>query len=310
MPHRMSLRRRIGVMTLTACMMLAGCNFTKLAANQTVSVFHQGAAAFDKEHDADLARTSALGQLKLFEGLMEVVPENGELLLLASESFATFTFGFLEDDLEVFEEGDPAFEKSHARAVDFYGRALTYASAWMALEHEEWPAILDGPVDALEAHLATLEPEDAAGLFWCGFALGGSVNLQADDPAAVLNLPKVKALMTRVVELDEGIFHGGAHLVLGSAAASFAPALGGDPALAKAHFERAIELTGGRYLMTRVVYATYYHVRQSRDRDAWRALLEAVRDAPDDLWPEQRLSNTLAKIRADRWLAREDELFD
>lgn len=308
MPDRECQRTR--ALLLAALAALAGCNFTKMAADQTVSVFHQGAAAFDKEHDVDLARTSALGQLKLFEGLMEVVPDNGELLLLAAESFATFTFGFLEDDLEVLEEGEPAWEKTHARAVDFYGRALRFASSWMALEHEEWPAILNAPVDELEAHLATLEPEDAPGLFWCGFALAGSVNLRSDDPEAVMELPKIRALMNRVVALDERVFHGGAHLVLGSAAATFSPALGGDPEAAKAHFARAAELTAGRHLMTHVVNAMYYHVRQSRDRDAWRKLLEQVRDAPDDLWPEQRLANSLAKIRAARWLDREDDLFD
>lgn len=313
MSHRSRLSRSMSLPVLTVLAALAGgsgCNFTKLAADQTVSVFAQAAPTFDAEGDADLARTAALGQLKMFDGLHEVVPENRELMLLASSSFAGFAFGFLEDDIDALDDTEPEWEKSHARAIDFYGRALRYAAAWMAAEHEEWPAILDAPLPELEAHLETLEAEDAPGLFWCGFALAGSVNMQADDPGAVLELPRVKALMRRVVALDEGYYHGGAHMALGTAAAFLPPALGGDPEAARTHFERAIALTDGRFLMAKALYAQFYHGRQTRDRDAWRALLEEVRDAPADLWPEQRLSNTLARIRAERWLSREDAIFE
>lgn len=288
----------------------SACNFTKLAADQTVSVFAQAAPSFDQEGDVDLARTAALGQLKMFEGLLLVVPDNRELMLLTASSFAGFAFGFLEDDLDTLEEFSPAWEKSHARAVDFYGRAIRTGATWLAAEHEEWPAILDAPLGELEAHLATLEAEDAPGLFWIGFALANRTNITSDDPSAVVDLPRAKVLMARVVELDEATYHGVAHVVLGSAAASLPPSLGGEPEVARTHFERAVELTGGRYLMTKALYAHYYHARQSRDRDAWRKLLTEVRDAPADLWPAQRLTNSLARIRAERWLAREDEIFD
>jgi hypothetical protein len=238
------------------------------------------------------------------------VPGNRDLLLLTSKSFATFTFGFVEDDLEQAEPFSVQADQQLARAIDYYGRAFGYGQRAMALEHEEWPAVLERPLDELAAHLGGLEQEDAVALFWVAYPWGSRINLTADDPASVVDLPKVRALMERVLALDETVYFGGAHLFLGATDATFPEALGGNPESSKAHFERAIELTGGRYLMAKVLYAVYYHARQSRDRQAYHAMLEEVVATPGDVWPEQRLSNELARQRAARWLEREEEVFE
>ena len=286
-----------------------GCNFTQLAANSTVDVFATAAPSFEKESDIELAKASGLANLKMVEGLLEVVPTNRVLLELVSKSFGAYAFGFLEADLEKMDSLTDEYDALAARAVNYYTRAKLYAAQGIELEHPGFMELTEGPAQPYEAFLAQVEGESVSLLFWMGYNWGASINLSLDDPAAIVDLPKVIATMKRVVELDETTYHGSAHTVLAVAKAGLPKALGGDPDGAKEHFERARKLTDNRYLMTDVLYARFYHARANPDQAAFEEMLEAVIDAESDLYPEQRLANELAKKRAAYWIEQVNSLF-
>jgi hypothetical protein len=85
------------------------------------------------------------------------------------------------------------------------------------------------------------------------------------------------------------------------------PALGGDFEAGQAHFERALELSGGRDLGIKVDYARYY-ARPLYDRELHDRLLREVLEAE----PVQRgytLFNTLAQEEAEEFLAGADDYF-
>jgi hypothetical protein len=73
-----------------------------------------------------------------------------------------------------------------------------------------------------------------------------------------------------------------------------------DYAGAKKHFDRALELSGGKVLTAQVTMAQRYYCPK-RDKKMYFEMLNQVLDAADPL-PEQRLSNTIAKRRARRYL--------
>jgi hypothetical protein len=297
------------ILAVVACGGAAACNFTKLAAEQTVGVFSAGSQSYQRENDVELAHHAGLANLKLLEGLLEVIPEDEELLALCARSYAEFAFAFVETELEQLSEDDAKYAPTLARAVDFYGRARKYASRRLKQTAPEVVAALAGPVDKLERALASVEKEQADALFWVGYPWGGIINLQIDDPAALVDVPKAIAIMKRVVALDEKVYHGAAHLFLGGVYSSVPPSLGGDPAASLTHFERATELTEGNYLLGKVLFATYYWAKSNPDRARFEALLNEVLAADLEAHPDIRLANTIAQRRAQMWLDRADEVF-
>ena len=138
-------------------------------------------------------------------------------------------------------------------------------------------------------------------------AWAGWIQANHDDWGAVAELGRVKSLMTRIAELDEAYEHGGPRMYLG-VFETLAPAvLGGRPELGREHFERAIELSGGRFLMARVLLAERYG-RLVFDRDMHDRELRAALDAD----PRQRgmtLANLIAQQRARSLLESADEYF-
>ena len=83
--------------------------------------------------------------------------------------------------------------------------------------------------------------------------------------------------------------------------------LGGNPDLARQHFERAVELSKGRDLMVKVHYAERY-ARLVFDKKLHDRLLHEVLQA-EASEPGLTLLNTLAKEKAQQLLASGKEYF-
>jgi hypothetical protein len=152
------------------------------------------------------------------------------------------------------------------------------------------------------------DEDQVAGMFWTAFGLAGAININRDDIELVAYLPKARLLFERVVALDEGFHHASAHMALGLLFTSQSAAVGGNPERGRKHFERAIQLTKGRFLMPRVLYAMTYGTMQQNQKFFHDGLMAVLRTSPA-VWPEQRLANELAHLRARRYLAYEKELF-
>src|SRR5690606_31847438 len=146
------------------------------------------------------------------------------------------------------------------------------------------------------------EKEDAAGLLWAGYAWGNWINGSKDNMAAVADLPYVKALVKRSVELDDSIFYGAGYLFMAIIATN---EMGGDLDAAKVLWEKAIAANERRALLPTLNMGRFYAVKRG-DRELFVSLMKEVLEAPDTL-PEGRLSNMISKRRAARYLAQLDE---
>jgi hypothetical protein len=111
-----------------------------------------------------------------------------------------------------------------------------------------------------------------------------------------------------VAKNDSTYYYGGAHVFLGTLLGSRPRMLGGKPELSKAHFETALRLNGGKFLMTYVYYARSYAV-QTQDEALFAELLAKVDSASLDILPEFRLANAIAKQKARLLLSRQSDLF-
>jgi hypothetical protein len=166
---------------------------------------------------------------------------------------------------------------------------------------------MEKPYDEFAAAIVSLKAGDVPLLYATGTAWAGWIQANSGDWNAIASLPKVKALMTRVIELDETYSYGEGHLYLGVFATLLPPALGGKPEEGRVHFERAIQLSAGRDLIAKVEYARRY-ARITYDRPLHDRLLKEVLDA-DAVAPGLTLSNVLAQRQARELLASADSYF-
>jgi tetratricopeptide (TPR) repeat protein len=260
----------------------------------------------DTLSDYEVANATAFAGLGQFEGMHYLAPDNEDGLFLLTKGWGASTFAFIEDQLEQAEDAEgqdsPQFLYQQARTRAGYERAIYYGLKLLELRHPGFVAASKNS-DTMKAWLANFaDPQrDAGNLFWTGYAWMSKTNILQAEPAVVGELFIGVAMIERAVELDENYMNGAGHIILGAYHAR--PM--GEMDEAKRHFDKALQINGGRILMTKLNYAAKYYCMKA-DKGNYERLLNEVLEA-GDVFPEQRLSNVIAKRRAKRYLSKSRE---
>ena len=286
--------------SLLPVLAVPACSMQQLAARASAGLLADSLAAVNTERDLELAAAGAAAGLPLLEGVLRGDPDAVDVRLLAAEAYVGYALAFVEPD-------DPP------RAADLYRRARAHAlHAWQVTARRRG---FPGPeselwfdLDALEAYLASLDAGFVPVAYWTAQGWGGMVKNQPSDPELLADVPALSALARFVLRHDPGFGYAGAHVLLGALSGSLPALLGGAPDAARDHFEAAIALTEGRFLMHHVLYASTYAV-QVQDRALFLRLLDEAVAADLDLLPERRLANAVAQRRAGRLARSVDDLF-
>jgi hypothetical protein len=138
-------------------------------------------------------------------------------------------------------------------------------------------------------------------------AWAGYLQSNSEDWGAIADLPKIQALLERVVALDPGRDSGQAWTYLGVINSLRPEAIGGKPAEGRRDFEKAIELSGGRNLYAKTLFAEFY-ARLMFDQELHDRLLNEVL-AADPVAPGFTLMNVLAQERAKKLLESGKDYF-
>lgn len=277
-----------------AALLLSGC-VQQIAVSTMGGIIDQGFEAFTEEADLAFAEQALPGNLKLLEVMLRSEPDNMRLLRLASEGYSSYALAFVEDS-------------NAARAKEFYLRGRDFGIR-MLRQNAAWATALDrGTNDAITEALAASDRDDVPAIFWTAFGWGSYINLSLTSPDAIGDLPKAEQMMKFVVEKDSTFYYAGAHLFLGMLDGSRPKMLGGDPQRSRAHFEAAIRLTEGRFLLAYVYYARSYAV-MTLDEPLFDDLLKKVTGASLDILPQMRLANAVAQKKARLLMAKKAELF-
>jgi hypothetical protein len=298
---------RFSLVVLAVLALSGGCNIVKLTADSTADVLKVASPAFNQESDVQFAREAAPGQLKTVEGFLLASPENPTLIAILAQGYCEYSFGFLESDIEelVMAGKDDEARPLVARATSLYLRCMNYG---LKLLPSGWTAALHGDLAGFEKKVKATDEDNVTGLFWVAMGLASAINLNRDDIELVAYLPRAKMLFERVAKLEDTYYNGAAHMALGMLNTAQSSAIGGNPEEGKKHFDRAIAITGGKFLMPKVLMALNYAVITSDREFFHRTLVEVLRTSPA-IWPDQRLANELAHIRARRYLSHEKEWF-
>jgi len=275
---------------------LTGCSLKKAATTTLGKVVVDGTKVIEREEDLDLARNSTPSLILTLEVLAQGNPEDKRMQMLLARSYGQYAFGFLEEDIIHYKaSNEELYKKSLNRAKLFYKRGRDYGlnSLWSPKRQEK---VLRLPQDEFERELKGFGKKQVPNLFWAAFCWGNWINLNRDDPDAFVDIPRVEAMMKRVVELDPSYYFGSAHTFLGAIASTRPKMLGGSPEKAEQEFKAAIETDEG-YLMHKVLYAQFYAV-QTQNKALFESVLNNVKSADVGPVPEQRLANELARRRA------------
>jgi len=278
---------------LLICLPISCAISKTMTVGATASLLEDVAKSAYRQSDLRLIREGMPAYLMLIDGMVEAVPNNERLVINAAQAYASFAAAFVQNE-----------DKEYAGLL--YARAKTYALSSLRLIGFKNPVAME--FDEFEKTLQTLGKKDVAYIFWAASCWGSWISLNQRSMEAMAELPRVELMMKRVLELDEGFYYGGAHIFTGILEASRPKIAGGDLTEAQRHFLRAIELGGGKFLMSRIYYAEYY-ARKAFDKKLFIDTLQEVLDTPADIEPDLTLLNTVAHMRAQKMLNEVDEYF-
>ena len=289
---------------------LASCG--QLVSNAKREFSADLAATILASDDPETIKKGVPSYLLLISSLIRGEPENAELLESGAQLFSAYGSSFTD----TLESKKALTKKAHH-----------YASRAICLRNENFCNVDKLSFAEYKAVLAKVNKLQAKSLFIFSSSWAGIVEANSGNWDAIAELPKVKAGMERVLVLDEMVGHGNAHVYMAILESLIPPGMGGKPERAKQHFERADELSKGKNLMAKVLYAEKY-ARLLFDRklhdDLLNQVLETDINSRDYVLNNQYIKddgggvynndelvliNTLAKHKAVELLNSADEYF-
>jgi predicted anti-sigma-YlaC factor YlaD len=247
--------------------------------------------------------------IKMYETLLSQNPDHQGLLLTTGSLFIMYANAFVQGEAEMFPAIEMYEERqeglSRAKKLYLRGAAILYS----ALD-KKYPGFSAASVRdrTLEACLARCKKEDVPLLYWTVAGTLAAYSIDVFDFELGSRIPKLTAMIARAYELDPDFNRGAIDEFYILFYASLPEALGGSPALAEVHFERALEKTRGLSAGPYVSYAQAVCV-PAQDYEAFKANLEKALAVDVDGDPSNRLVNIISQRKARHLLDRAYDFF-
>lgn len=284
------------------CILQSGCSIQRLVVNKAGDALSGESTVVARDDDPEFIRAAAPFNLKLIESLLARSPRHAGMLLAAASGFTLYGYAYLQFDAEQLEDQDFArSQELRQRARRMYLRARDYGLRGLEVRHAGIAGQLrEDPDVALQATSVA----DLEALYWSAVAWAAAIGQSKDDPQLLGDLPIVDALVARAAQLQPDYDDG----ALQSFMISFEMARAARPAVARAHFARALAVSGGKLASPYLALAESVCVPE-RARAEFATLLHQALAIDADADPDRRLETLIMQRRA-RWLlARSDELF-
>ena len=277
----------IATALLLASTLVGGCSVLSLQDTLPNAILNQ--------QDPEIIRDGLPAFLIITDALVESDPDDSDYLLLATTLYSAYAGTFAGSD--------------QSRRKTLSNRAYNYGYRALCEEVETVCEAVDQPFDTFQVALDDNADTDNINVLY-SFASAWATWLQAhtDDWEAIAQLPKIKAIIQTVLNIDETHERGNAQLYMGVLESQIPPALGGKPEKARQHFERAVALSDDRNLFAKVLFAENY-ARLVYDRELHDQLLNEVVEA-DPVSEKLTLTNTLAQQKAVVLLSESEAYFE
>ncbi|UCB53918.1 MAG: hypothetical protein JSW45_08085 [Thiotrichales bacterium] len=245
-----------------------------------------------EQNDPETVKQAVPAYLILISSMIKGDPDNVELLISASNLYGAYASVFVEDRVRQKRLSTVSFDYAHHAFCVYKPEACNIRE----LSYYEF-----------EQSLKQFSKEDVPVLFALGSAWAGWLQANSADWNAVAELPRIQAIVARVLELDPLYNNGDAYLYMAVMQSFLPPAMGGKPELARKNFEQAIEVSNGTNLMAKLLFAEKY-ARLVFDKELHDRLLTEVIDYQVEN-NESTLINSIAQHKAGLFLAESDDYF-
>ncbi|MGH8107192.1 MAG: TRAP transporter TatT component family protein [Arenimonas sp.] len=281
------------VTVLLAAVCVSGCASIVGKATDTFAQ-NLGNAVLNSEDPATV-RDGLPAYLLLLDGLIAGQKpgdkSNAGVLLAAGQLNGAYAGNFTQGDA--------------VRAQRLSKKSMDYVRAAVCLSDAELCLALDKDIDAF---IGTVNKDtNTALLYALASSWAGFLQSNSEDWGAIADLPKVEALLMRVVALDPNFERGLPYVYLGVINSLRPEALGGKPETGRAYFEKAIAISDGKNLFAKTALAQYY-ARLVFNQELHDKLLNEVIEANPKA-SGYTLINTLAQDQAKQLLASGKDYF-
>lgn len=280
------------LLALFSLCLLAWSGCSSITSSLTGRMSESLATSIVNQNDPETVRQGAPAYLLMIDGFITDDPENADVLMTGAQLYASYAGTFVDDPV---------------RAKLMSVKARDYGRKALCLSNKKTCRIWEQPYDQFETVIEALDERDIEPLYVGAMAWATWIQVNRDDWVAVADKARVEAMMLRVVALDDGYRRGSAHLFLGVLATLIPEALGGKPEEGRRHFERSIEISGGRDLQAKVLLASDY-ARLVFDRQLHDRLCREVLEAEPTV-EGLTLSNTMAQNEARALLDDSEDYF-
>jgi hypothetical protein len=293
------------------CLLIATACVDRMAVDTTAGILSEAEGSTRAYFDWESAGYAAPSGIMQLEGLHTISPDNEQLALTLAKAYMAYAYGWVMDEYEeAYAKGDFDLADHHQqRAYLMYTRARDLVLGALTRRDPHFPEQLHKDPQSLTTYLKQNfrdREDDIPILFWLMMTWSSSVN-NSPNMDALVDMPLIRAIAARIVAQDPGYEDAGALVFLGGFECSMPEQVGGNPRRGKQYFEQALSLTHRHNHIMLYNYAVYCAVAL-QDRALYMALLREILEAPDQ-GNDYRLSNKVARRRAQRALTRADELF-
>lgn len=283
-PFRHMLLVTICAYTLASCVTVVSRVGSKAGENLSKAILNS--------NDLETIKAGTPAYLILLDSLIQAEPESSQLLGSAAQITNAYAGAFVEEP---------------TRAKILSSKSLNFAERAACIHKTELCALNKKPFDQFQLSISHASENDLSFLYTLGSSWASWIQAHSDDWNAIAQIARVQLIMEKVVEINELHDDGGAHLYLGTLSSLLPPALGGKPEVGKKHFDRAIEISKGKNLLVKTMYAELY-ARLIFDQELHDQLLKDVLSS-DPVAPNLTLINTFAQKKAKSLLAESPEYF-
>jgi predicted anti-sigma-YlaC factor YlaD len=295
--------RKSGILLVVvlALLMLEFCSIKKMAMNQVANALTApgGGPVFTGDNDPELVGDALPFAIKMYESMMVSIPWHQGLKLRTGSLYIMYANAFLQTPAEMLP--DIEFEKqefllNRSRNLYLRGRDIILK----ALD-KKYPGFLKNMNEKkYDQALAPMKKEDAPFLYWGAAGWLGAYAIDPLDMKIGLTVPGAKAMMDRVLEIDENFEKGTIQDFYVSYYGAMPENMGGDANKAREYYKKALEASGGKATSPYLSLATTVSVNEQNLKE-FKELLNKVLEVDPDADPDNRLVNILNQRKA-RWL--------
>lgn len=294
--------------SLCAGLLLCGC-VKKLAMNAVIGSLtgEGGGTVFTGDDDPELVGDALPFALKMYESLLESAPDNPKLLLATGKGFCMYAYAFVCAPADMLPDSRIDEQKAqHKRGKKLFLRGRDYVLRGLDVLHPGFKDYLSR--NRLDSALALTTPADTSYLYWAGASWMGAFTTDKFDMGLMMGTTKAIGMIKRALAYNESFGEGGLHEFFISYYGGIPESMGGSDKLAREHFARALELSGGAKAGPYVSLATALSIK-NHDVAEFRDLLGKALAVDLNASPGNRLANVLSQRKAQWLLDHLDQYF-